>query len=219
MEPRELLTGVLPVLTVREYDAVVVEVRDVVGALARSHNFNRAEAALARVAAQIPFGTQRLLPVWLSDLGIYSARIHGSGLVMEGQILKDLKQDVVTGVTDGLFTVTGPGSSAFLRSGLGAPAVSVASVTVKNSTGLNITATAFLNGTTQQITRAIGVNGSALFDFGSSSNNFITLNIQRSDGLRPPPPSIGNILNRPIGGYNGKLFTITVFANLFSVSV
>jgi hypothetical protein len=53
----------------------------------------------------------------------------------------------------------------------------------------------------------------------ASTNNFITINISRSDGLQPPPPSPNNVLNKPILGYNGASFTVSVFAGRYSVSV
>ena len=94
---------------------------------------------------------------------------------------------------------------------------SVASVTVVNNTGLNITVAASLNGTSQSITRPIGVRGSALFDFGSNRPNFITVEVRRSDGLQPPPSST-RVLDRPVGGYNGKSLAASVFAGRFSFS-
>jgi hypothetical protein len=222
LEPRELLSGVTPVLTMHTYNAVTAEVRDVIGRLSRTHDVGRAAAGLEKLAAEVPFGRQQLLPDWLGDLGGYSRQVPGSGLAVEREILSDLNRDILSGVSSGEFKVTGPGSAAFRSGhvpGVGAPVVSVASVNIVNSTGLNITVSAFLTGTSQSITKPIGVNGSALFDFGSSSNNFISINIARSDGRQPPPPSTGNILNRPISGYNGKSFTVSVFSNFFSVSV
>jgi hypothetical protein len=224
MESRALPSGALPVLTMHTYNDVVADVRNVMGTLAKTHNFNGAAVSLAGVSSNIPYGRQQLFPTWLGDLGIYSPLVPGSGLLMQRKILLDLNQDILNGVSHGLFLVTGPGAAAFYRPtqggpGLGAPAVSLDSVTIANNTGLTITVSAFLAGNPQPITRQIANNGSALFDFGSSTNNFITINIQRSDGSQPPPPSLNNILNRPIGGYNGKSFTVSVFAGLFSVSV
>src|SRR5262249_9519561 len=130
---------------------------------------------------------------------------------------------VLNGVSAGEFAVTGPGSAAFDRPngrvGPGAPAVSKDSVTVVNSTGLTITVSATLGGNPRPITKQIAKNGSAPFDLGASTNNSITINISRSDGLQPPPPRLNNTLNRPISGYNGRSFTVSVFAGRFSVSV
>lgn len=51
MEERELLSGVMPVLTMNAYDAVVTDVRNVMGTLAKTHDLARAGASLAGVAA------------------------------------------------------------------------------------------------------------------------------------------------------------------------
>jgi hypothetical protein len=220
MEPRALPSGVLPVLTMRAYNAVIADVRNVMGTLAKTHNVNAAGASLTLVSSEVPFGRQQLSPVWRRDLSIYSAQIPGSGLLMQRTILLDLNQYILAGVRGGKFAVTGPGSAAFYRpgQGVGAPAVSEDSVTIMNSTGLSITVTATLAGNRQPITRTIANGKSALFDFGSSTNNFITINVSRSDGLQPPPP-LNTILSKPVSGYNGASFTVSVFAGLFSVSV
>lgn len=221
VESRELLTAVLPVLTMHTYHEVVAQVRGTVEGLARTHNVNLAGHRLSAIATEVPLGTQQLAPSWLRDLGAYNPHVRGSALTLERQLVHDLKQDVAAGVAAGLFDVHGPGSAVFHRNPKppGATAPSPASVTLVNNTGLNITVTAFLGGTNQRITKQIGVNGSMLFDFGSNSPNYITINIQRSDGRTPPQPSTGNILNRPIGGYNGTSFGISIVQGFFSVSV
>jgi hypothetical protein len=220
MESRELLAVATPVLTMHTVNTVVADVKTVVGALAKTHDFGAARTGLTNVSSEVPFGRRQLSPTWLADLGIYNARVPGSGLAMQKQILNDLNLYILGGVGSGKFRVIGPGSAAFHRPGLGgvgAPAVSTASVTIVNNTGYNITVAASLNGTSQSITRQIANNGSALFDFQSSSTNFISVNIARTDGGQPPPPSLGNRLSRPISGYHGASFPISVFAGLFSV--
>jgi hypothetical protein len=213
LEPRELLSG-LPVVTMDEYRDVVAEIRDVMADLAETRDLGEARADLAEVAAEIPFGRRQLLPRWRADLGAYDRRVAGSGLALQGRILGGLDQAIRDGVAAGLFEVVGPGSTAFRSPG---PAASVASVTIINNTGLNLTVAASLNGTSQSITRLIGIRGAALFDFGSNSPNFITVAVRRSDGLQPPPPAT-RVLDRPVGGYNGKSFTVSVFAERFSFS-
>ncbi len=140
---------------------------------------------------------------------------------MQRQLLRDLTSYAVAGVADGAFRVIGPGSAAINRaallSGSGSTAVSAASVNIVNNTGFAITVTAFLNGTTQQITHPIAIGGKVLFDFQSSSMNFISINIRRTDGGQPPPPFLGASLGRPISGYFGTSFPITVFGGVFSV--
>ncbi len=216
MESRALLSGVLPVLTVQTYDTVIADVKNVMGTLAKTHNFSAAQHSLTQLSFKIPFGGQQLSPTWIADLGIYSAQVPRSGLAMQNQILVDLNQYIEAGVTAGTFRFAGSGSSAFNRVGVGAPAVSAASVTIVNNTGLNITVVASLNGAMQRITKSISIGGKALFDFQSNSSNFISVNISRTDGQQPPPPlSVG--LNRPVSGYFGTSYPISVFANVFSV--
>jgi hypothetical protein len=221
MESRELLSGVLPVLNMHTYHEVVAQVRNTVVGLARTHNVSHAAHRLTAIATEVPLGPQQLAPGWLRDLQAYNPHVHGAAVTLERQLVHQLNQDLVAGVAAGVLDVRGPGSAVFHRHPKppGATAPSPASVVLANNTGLNITVTAFLGGTNQRITRQIGVNGAMLFDFGSNSQNYITINIQRTDGRTPPPLSTGNILNRPIGGYNGASYTISVFANLFSVSV
>jgi hypothetical protein len=224
LESRECLSGASPVFTMRAYRVVTAEIRGIVRALARTHDVDRARTALTLVASQVPYGRQQLLPAWQDDLATVGGRGGGFARILKKALIMDLKQDLVAGVAAGLFDVIGPGSSAFHHKGLGGGgaggglASSIASVTLVNNTGLNLTVTASLNGTSQTITKPIGANSSALFDFGSSSTNSISISIRRSDGLQPPPSRMGILLNRPIGGYQGKSFGISVFANLFSVS-
>jgi hypothetical protein len=212
LETRDLLSR-LPVLTMAEYRAAVAEIREVTGTLAETGDLGEARADLGEVAAEIPFGRRQLLPKWRGELRTYDRRVAGAGLALQGQLLQDLDHAIRDGVAAGLFEVAGPGSAAFRPGSV----ASVASVTVVNNTGLNITVAASLNGTSQSITRPIGVRGSAPFDFGSNSPNFITVEVRRSDGL-PPPPSSTRVLDRPVGGYNGKSFTVSVFAGRFSFS-
>lgn len=218
LESRECLSGASPVFTMRAYHVVTAEIRGIITALAKTHDVDRATAALTRVASQVPYGSQQLLPAWQHELELVGGQSGGSARILKKAIITDLKQDLVAGVDAGLFDVTGRGSSAFHHTGLGGTAASTASVTLVNNTGLNLTVTAFLNGSSQSITKPIGANSPVLIDFGSSSTNFISINIRRSDGLQPPPPATGILLNRPIGGYQGKSFGISVFANRFSVS-
>ncbi len=221
MESRALLSGATPVLTMSTYNTVVAQVGNVMGTLAKTHNFSAAGTMLTNVSAERPYGRQQLAPTWVGDLGIYNTRVPGSGLVMQGQILNDLYRYVVAGVAAGRFQVVGPGSAAInhaaQESAPGSTAVSAASVNIVNNTGYAITVTAFLNGTTRQITHPIAIGGKALFDFQSSSMNFISINISRTDGGQPPLPLHGASLGRPISGYYGTSFPISVFAGVYSV--
>src|SRR5262245_32289247 len=217
MESRSMLSTVTPVLTMGRLKAVIAEVDRAVVSLSRNHNMRLASLRLARFASQIPEGLQQLDPVWEHDLAGYNPRTPGSGRALERQLLADLKHDVAAGVAAGEFRLTGRGAGAFLASA-GLPQASRDSVTIFNSTGLAITVSAALNGTSRTIpARNIANGSSSLFDFNSSTNNFISINVRATVGNQPPPINV--TLNRPINGYDGKVFTISVFGGRFSVSV
>jgi hypothetical protein len=58
-----------------------------------------------------------------------------------------------------------------------------------------------------------------LFDFRSNNPSFISIDVKRKDGGRIPTPLANSPLNRPLNGYHGKLFAITVIGQSFSVSL
>jgi hypothetical protein len=212
-----MLSGVTPVLTTGTLKAVAAEVERTVVNLSRTHDLSRASARLAQIALEIPDGSQQLAPVWQLELANNGFLARGSGRSFERRLLDDLKHDVAIGVAAGEFRLTGPGAAAYLRSAV-LPQTSQDSVTILNSTGFSITVSASLNGTGRTLPpRTIANTASSLFDFGSSTNNFISINVTRTDGNQPPP--LATTLNRPISGYNGKQFTITVFGGRFAVSV
>ena len=148
--------------------------------------------------------------------------MRGSGVAITKQLVSDLKESVVEGVAAGNLTVTGPDGAIFARlarrSGLGNPQVAADSVTISNNTGLGITVTTSLNGTSRTITQMIGVGGSKLFNFNSSTGNYITAMISRSDNGQSPPPYTTS-LNRPITGYYGKVFPVSISNGFFSVNM
>jgi hypothetical protein len=216
MESRELLSGALPVLTMETYNAVVSDVENVMGTLAKTHHFSAAHLSLTNLSSRIPFGRQELSPTWAGDLGIYSPQAPRSGLTMHSQILSDLNRYIEGGVNAGTFRVVGTGSAAFGGPQFKAPAVSAASVRIVNNTGLNITVVASLNGTSQRITHQISNSNTALFDFQSGSSNFISINISQTNGRTPPPPFFVG-LDRPVGGYFGKSYPVSVFGGYYSV--
>lgn len=218
-ESRSMLSGAT--LSTHTYNLVVANVQRTIVNLIRTHDVGQATASLTNLAAMIPSGSQELAPVWLSDLAHYNPAGRASGVAVSKQLLKDLREQVVEGVATGDFKVTGPDGPIFTRlaqrSGLGAPQSAADSVTIANNTGLNITVTANLTGTNRSITRMIGVKGSAPFNFGSNTNNYISVTIRRTDNGSPPTPYT-TTLNRPISGYHGKLFTVSIFNGFFSVS-
>jgi hypothetical protein len=216
VEARRLPSGVTPVLTTHTYETVVADVERIATRLARTQNVAQAAASLEKLSTKLPFGLRQLDPVWNAALAGYNPQVPGSAAATEQLLLTDLKRDVADGIATGEFRLAGPGAAALARSLRSQ--VSADSVTIANRTGLTITATAVLNGTGRSLTRTIGNGGSMPFDFGTSTNNFISLNVARADGRTPPPPRTNISLPRPISGYNGTTFTVSVFGGLFSVS-
>lgn len=216
VEKRWLPSGMVPTLTTQVYRNVVMAVDRAVRDLARSHDVARASEALNAIASKIPDGKEQLAPVWNADLAGYDPRVRGSAVKIRQRLLNDLRADVAAGVAQDEFDLVGPGAHALLGS---KPQASLDSVTIVNKTGYDITVTVFLNSTPQRITNPIANNQQKLFDFNSSTNNFMTLNVARVNNQQPPPPRNGINLNRPIGGYNGKPFTISVVQGFFSVNI
>lgn len=216
VEGRLLLSGVTPVLTSRRYDTVVAVVEQVVSNLVRTDDTARATARLRTLSARIPFGSRQLAAAWMSDLASYDPAVPGSGPATQTLLLADLDRDIAAGVAAGAIRVTGRHAPAFSRPGVGAPQSSLDSVRIANNTSLTLVVTVTLNNTGRSIPKTIPSNQApVLFDFGTATGNFMTINVRNANGGSPPPYTTG--LNRPISGYNGALFTVSVFAGYFSV--
>jgi hypothetical protein len=212
-----MMSGLIPVLTTGTLKAVTVEVERIVLNLARTHQLSRASARLTDLASRIPDGPQELAPVWRNDLACPSLQVPGAWRTFTRQLLADMKHDVAAGVDVGEFRLTGPGAAAYLRSA-GLPQASLDSVTILNSTGFGITVSASLIGTGRTLPpRMIANSTSSLFDFGSSTNKFISINVSRTGSNQPPQTNFN--LSQPNFGYDGKLFSVSVLGSRFSVSV
>ena len=57
-----------------------------------------------------------------------------------------------------------------------------------------------------------------LFNFGTATNAFMTMDVSRADGGQSPAPFNNIDLSQPLGGYNGTLFTISLFGPYFNVN-
>ena len=57
-----------------------------------------------------------------------------------------------------------------------------------------------------------------LFNFGTSTGAFMTMNISRSDGLPSPAPFDNIELSQPLDGYDGNLFSISLLGPYFNVN-
>ena len=216
VQARWLPSGVTPVLTSQRYDTVAADVVHVVARLVRTHDAARAAGSLTRLSTRIPFGSVQLASAWMSDLASYNLAVPGSGRAYG---------EAPPGRPEAGRRRRGRCRRAprdrearrrLPRPGLGAPQSSLDSVRVANNTSLTLTVTVTLNNTGRSIPRTIPSGGApALFDFGTASGNFMMINIRNANGASPPPYTTG--LNRPISGYNGAMFRVSVFAGYFSV--
>ena len=70
------------------------------------------------------------------------------------------------------------------------------------------------------ITETISTQGdpTKLFNFGTSTGDFMTMGISRADGLQSPAPFDNIQLSQPLGGYGGTLFTISLLGPYFNVN-
>jgi hypothetical protein len=202
-------------LATRTLNAIAAEVERTGMNLTRTDDLSRTSARLRDLASEIPDGLQQLAPVWQHDLASYNPQVPRSGRAFERQLLADLKHDVAAGVAAGEFRLTGPGAAAYLNSAV-LPQASRDSVNIYNSTGFGISVTASLKDTGRSLTRKIENATSSQFDFGSSTNHFIGINVSRP--LSNQPPQFYTDLNQPGSGYDGKQFTVSVFGGRFSVS-
>jgi hypothetical protein len=197
-------------------EAVAAEVERTVMNLARTNDVNGAPARLVDLASKIPDGLTQLAPVWEDDLASYNPQTPGSKRALKHELLADLKHDVAAADAAGELRFTGPGAAAYLSSA-GVAQVSVDSVRIFNNAGFGITVSASLYGTGRTLSgRTIANSTSSLYDFGSRTNNSISINISRTGGNPPRPFNL--FLDRPSSGYDGKQFTVTVFGSVFSVS-
>ena len=100
------------------------------------------------------------------------------------------------------------------------PTPSLDSVTIQNTTGLALVVTVHLEVSQFQqplITETIPAQGNSivLFNFGTATNAFMTMDMSLADGGQTPPPFTNVSLSQPISGYNGALFSISLIRSLF----
>jgi hypothetical protein len=230
MEARELLSVATPLVSQRALNGLVREVRLIMSTLSKTKDTAVASAHLTTLSSRIPSGPEELAPAWQSDLGLYRPRAARSIIATQRQILSDLYRYVQGGVDAGNPPVTGSGSTTSNLPGpntgsstTALPVVSLDSVTIQNTTDLTLQVTVFL-GTphTPQpfITEIIPAQGStiALFNFGTATDAFMTMDVGLADGGQTPPPFSNVSLSQPIGGYNGALFTISLSGSYFNVT-
>jgi hypothetical protein len=103
------------------------------------------------------------------------------------------------------------------------PAPSLDSVSIQNTTGLALLVTVQLDVQQLQqpsITETIPAQGSSsvLFDFGTATGAFMTMDISLANGGQSPSPFTDVSLSQPLSGYNGALFTISLLGPYFNVT-
>ncbi|HEX3451414.1 MAG TPA: hypothetical protein VHS97_24385 [Isosphaeraceae bacterium] len=248
MEPRLLLSTAAPLLSKHALTGVVREIRAIVSTLAKTGDTAQASAQLAGLSSQIPSGPAGLAQSWQSDIGLYRPHSARSIVSMETRIVGDLDRYNRGVVDGGNRPVSGSGSTTSTtpnqgtggtatpvpmpKSGQGtagtstpAPLPSLDSVRIQNTTGLALQVTVHLEvpqNHQPSITETIPAQGSSIasFDFGTATNVFMTMDVSRADGGGQSPPPWTNInLSQPLSGYNGVLFTISLFGSYFSVNV
>ncbi len=236
MEARTLLTTAAPLLAVRALDGVVHEVRSIMGRLVRTGDTGRATAALSTLSSTIPLGTQYLAPAWRSDIALYRSHVPGSAAATQRRLLDALYLYDQLAVGGGESPVTGPGATSPTGqtpaaggsgnsggTGAPAPALSLDSVTIQNTTGQALLVTVYLRVPQVQqpwITQVIPANDTqaVAFNFGTSTGSFMTMNVSLASGSQSPPPLSNLSLDQPIGGYNGTSFTISLFGPYFNIT-
>ncbi len=245
MEPRMLLSTAAPLLSRHELSGVVRDVGAIMSTLAKTKDTVQASTDLTRLSSRIPSGPEGLAASWQSDIGLYRPHSARSIITTERRILGDLYRYVQGGVDSGNAPVIGSGSTISTPPGQGtggtstpaptlpgqgaggtstpAPALSLDSVRIQNTTGLALSVTVYLDEShTPQpwITETIPAQGStiATFNFGTATDAFMTMDVSQADGSQTPPPFTNISLSQPITGYNGTLFTISLFGSYFNVT-
>ena len=246
LEPRLLLSNAAPLLSNHAMNGVVREVRAIVSTLAKTQDIAQASAQLTGLASQIRYGSEGLAPSWQSDLGLYRPHSARSIVTAERRLVGDLDRFIKGGVPGGNQPVTGSGTTTstapILSTGSSAappstpmptpshgttgtptplPTPSLDSVRIQNTTGLALVVTVHLNVSQFQqpsITETIPANSIMLFDFGTATNDFMTMDVSRADGGQSPAPFNNINLSQPLTGYDGALFTISLFGPYFNVT-
>ncbi len=223
---------------------VVREVKAIVGSLGRTDDTVQAGVQLTGLASQMPSRSGVLAATWQSDLGFYRPHSAKSVVTTEQRIIGALYRLV----DENQRPVSGPGSttstpptpnqgngdsttpvqtptSAQGTSGTPAPlpTPSPDSVRIQNATDLALVVTVYLDDSQNPqpyITETIPAQGStiALFNFGTATGAFMTMNVSRADGLPSPAPFNNIDLSQPLGGYNGTLFAISLLGPYFNVN-
>jgi hypothetical protein len=235
MEPRLLLSTAAPLVSRRELTGVVREIKAIVSSLARTDDTIQASTRLNGLSSQIPSGAETVAVAWQNDLARYRPHSAKSAISTEQRIISALDRLIAEGTQ----SVSGAGSTTSTNPNQGLPgtgtpvnpptpppnppAPSLDSVRIQNTTGLALVVTVSLNDAQNPeplITETIPAQGdpTALFNFGTSTGAFMTMNISRADGLPSPAPFNNIDLSQPLSGYDGTLFSISLLGPYFNVN-
>lgn len=227
-EPRMLLTAATSLLSPHALRGVVQDVKAIMNTLARSGDTNQASHQLTELSSKVPSGPEGLAPIWQKDLGLYNPHAMGSVAAARRRILGDLDHFVRHGGANaratGWRSTTSPPAAEGPSGGGGPVAMpSLDGVSIRNTTGLALLVTVHLEVAQVEkpwITETIPAQGNTTlaFDFGTETDAFMSVDIRRADGLQSPPPFTDFSLSQPMDGYNGALFTISVFGSYFNVT-
>jgi hypothetical protein len=240
MEPRLLLSTAAPLLSKQALSGVVRDVKAIVSTLAKTHDTVQASASLTELSSRLPSGPEELAPSWQSDIGLYRPHSARSIITTERRILGALYNFDQGGLDGGNQPATGSGATTSTNPGQDpdgttdagqgsgdttnpAPTPSLDSVSIQNTTGLALLVTVHLEVQQLQqpsITETIpAASSTVLFNFGTATNAFMTMDISLADGGQSPPPFTNVSLSQPLSGYNGALFTISLLGPYFNVTV
>jgi hypothetical protein len=234
MEPRLLLSTAASLVSRHELTGVVHEIKVIVSSLARTDDTVLASSQLSGLTSRLPSGSERLAAAWQSDLARYRPHSAKSAFSTEQRIINTLKHLVAEGTQSasgsGPTTSTTPvqgsqgaGTPKSTPTPTPTPAPSLDSVRIQNTTGLVLVVTVYLNDSQNPepyITETIPAQAdlTALFDFGTSTGAFMTMNVSRADGLTSPAPFNNINLSQPLNGYEGTLFSISLLGPYFNVN-
>ena len=105
----------LSTLTTPGYVAAKAAVNQAIINLAHTGNFERASAAITRVAAGIPSSKSALLPLWQAELATVSRNKSGSALQARRDMFLELDTHLHRGVEAGAINLRGPASRQVSR--------------------------------------------------------------------------------------------------------
>lgn len=194
-----------------------------------------------------PAASTGLALSWQSDIELYRPHSKRSLITTQKRLLNDLNLYIQLGGNGGNSPVSGSGTNTPTTPGYGAggtttptptpnpghgttgvpnpsPELSLDSVQIENTTGMALLVTVQLETPLPQqptITQTISAqpNSIATFNFGTSTGDFMMMDVSRAGGGATPPPFDNINLSQPMSGYNGTVFTISVFSSYFSVNI